>query len=384
MVSNAAPDVSGRPAVAIPECDRTGGLFADTGLKLGLFGVNVTSAGALTRWSGRHEIDWQQNVALVRMADEAGFDAAIPFSRWRGFEGDSNPWGSSFETYTWAAGLAALTERIAIFSTSHSLTVSPVMAAKQIATIDHISGGRVGLNVVAGWFEKELRMFGAHALDHDARYDYAEEWLEVVERLWTEDEEFDHHGPALDVERVLVDPKPLQKPRPPVMNAAFSPRGHRFAAKYADIAFVSAFDPEAAGRKAEEIRAMAAEEGRDLQVWVAASVICAESRQAAQKLVERYEADTDSAAARNCIEWTMGIKVSDEQREAMIKNLGTTMAGYPLIGGPEDVAEQLATLADAGIDGVGLTWMSYERGLPTFIEQVLPLLHRGGVRRTHP
>lgn len=139
-------------------CDRHLPLFADTGIKLGVFGLNVSSAGALSRSPKWHEIEWDPNVRLVQMADEAGFEAAVPYARWRGSEGESNPWGQSFEHYCWAVGLAAQTSRFTIFTTSHCRTVSPVMAAKEIATIDHISHGRVCLNVVAGWFEKELRI----------------------------------------------------------------------------------------------------------------------------------------------------------------------------------------------------------------------------------
>ena len=97
--------------------DRRGPLFADTGMKLGIFGFNVSSGGGLSKSPTRYEIDWEQNVRLAQRAEAAGFEAAIPFSRWRGFEGETNPWGRSFETYTWAAGLAARTSRITVFAT---------------------------------------------------------------------------------------------------------------------------------------------------------------------------------------------------------------------------------------------------------------------------
>lgn len=371
--------------MAAKECDRSGPLFADTGLKLGLFGLNVSAAGALSRSPARHEIRWDQNVRLVRLAEEAGFEAAIPISRWRGFEGETNPWGRSFESYTWASALAALTSRITVFATSHSLTVSPVMAAKQISTIDHISDGRVALNVVAGWFEKELRMFGASLLDHDERYAYAEEWLQVVLDLWTRDDEFDHHGRFLTVEQAYLQPKPLQVPRPPVMNAAFSPRGHRFAAQYADIAFVSAVDAASAGKQAAQIREQAASFGREIQVWMATSVVCADSDAAAARLVERYEGvDADMPATRNAIQWTMGAQMGEDQRASLARTLASTMAGYPLIGSPDTIAAEIAELSAAGIDGICQTFMNYEEGLPQFISEVLPAIERTGVRRRVP
>lgn len=363
-------------------CDRGGPLFADTGMKLGVFGLNVSAAGALSRWPGRHEIDWEQNVRLVRSAEAAGFEAAVPYARWRGFEGQSNPWGQSFEPYAWAAGLAGLTDTIAIFATSHCLTVSPVMAAKEIATVDHISHGRACLNVVAGWFEKELRMFGAQALDHDERYAYAEEWLDVVLGLWTRQEELSHRGRWLEVENGYLQPKPVQAPRPPVMNAAFSPRGHRFAAQYADIAFVSAFDPAGAQRKVAEIRAIAEEFGRELQVWMAAGVICADTDRAVASLVAQYQQAADEPAIGNSIEWTMGgAQMPDGQRRQLAQSMATTVGSYPLIGSPQRIAEDIAALSAAGIDGLCLTWMNYDEGLPQFISDVMPLLERDGVRR---
>jgi FMNH2-dependent dimethyl sulfone monooxygenase len=141
-------DVAALPGTAAT-CDTRGPLFPESGIKLGIFGFNVSSGGGLSKSPTRYEAEWEENVRLAQEAEAAGFEAAIPFARWRGFEGETNPWGRSFEPYTWAAGIAARTSRIVVFTTSHSLTVSPVVAAKQLATVDHISGGRTGLNVVA-------------------------------------------------------------------------------------------------------------------------------------------------------------------------------------------------------------------------------------------
>ena len=200
------------PVHRFPDCDRTGPLFGPNKIKLGVFGLNLCSAAGITAAKDRHEIGWQQNVRLVQQAEAAGFEAAVPVARWRGFEGASNPWGESFETYTWAAGLAAVTKRIGIFSTSHVLTVSPVMAAKAMVTIDHISGGRAVLNVVAGWFKKELDMFGVGDLDSAGRYAYTAEWMDVLLRLWTQNETFDFNGHHLNIKDGYLQPKAIQRP----------------------------------------------------------------------------------------------------------------------------------------------------------------------------
>ncbi len=368
---------------AFGTCDRRGPLFGPNRIKLGLFGINVSSAGGLTAAKDRHEIDWKQNVRLVRQAERAGFEAAVPFARWRGFEGATNPWGQSFETYTWAAGIAAATKETAVFCTSHVLTVSPIMAAKQMSTIDHISDGRAVLNVVSGWFKKELEMFGVGELDHDERYAYAEEWLEVLLRLWTQQETFDFEGRYIKVKDGYQQPKSIQSPRPPIMNAAFSPVGHQFAARWADIAFVSpdANNASSAKDKVSSLRSLASEHGRELQVWTAASVVCARTEAEALAEVERYTvSEADAAARSNQNEWVRGGSKMPEARQKM-RAAGHGLAGYPLIGAPQQIADEIIALSQAGIDGLCLSWVNFDHGVPQFIDQVVPLLERAGVRR---
>src|SRR5579863_3825101 len=162
-------------------------------LKLAVFGLNVSSGCAMTSAAGTLRIEWCESIRLAQAAEAAGFEAIIPVARWRGFGGATNFNHRSFETMTWAAGLAAATARIGIFATVHVPTVHPVRAAKEIATIDHISGGRFALNIVAGWNEPEIRMFGVSQREHDQRYAYADEFTTLLKRLWTEND-FDFAG----------------------------------------------------------------------------------------------------------------------------------------------------------------------------------------------
>src|SRR2546428_22525 len=147
----------------------------------------VNTGCAATTAEGHLETSWPTNVDIAMTADQAGIEAMVPVARWKGFGGPTNFNGSCYETYTWAAGLGAMTRQTAVFSTSHVPTIHPVVAAKQATTIDHISNGRFALNVVCGWFDPEFQMFGAPVMEHDALYDYASEWIEIVRRLWTEE-----------------------------------------------------------------------------------------------------------------------------------------------------------------------------------------------------
>jgi alkanesulfonate monooxygenase SsuD/methylene tetrahydromethanopterin reductase-like flavin-dependent oxidoreductase (luciferase family) len=140
---------------------------------------------------------------VARLADEAGFEALVPVARWKGFGGPTNFSGDSFETFTWAAGLGAQTSRCVPFATSHVPTIHPIVAAKQAATIDHITGGRFALNLVCGWFDEEFAMFGRPMMDHQTRYEYAAEWVEIVRLLWTSEDDFDFDGRYFRIERGL-------------------------------------------------------------------------------------------------------------------------------------------------------------------------------------
>ena len=108
------------------------------------------------RWSA----SWEDNLRMAILADDAGLDFLLPIGRWKGYGGETDYQGSSFETITWASGLLAQTRRITVFGTVHVPLFHPVLAAKQMVTADHIGHGRFGLNVVSGWNPIEFGMMG--------------------------------------------------------------------------------------------------------------------------------------------------------------------------------------------------------------------------------
>ena len=120
-------------------------------LKLGLFGANCSAGRAVTtvpeRWSG----SWPDCVRLAQMADRAGIEFMLPIGRWKGYGGDTDYQGASWETVSWACGLLAKTERLTVFGTVHAPLIPPLIAAKEFVTADHIGDGRFGLNLVCGW-----------------------------------------------------------------------------------------------------------------------------------------------------------------------------------------------------------------------------------------
>jgi FMNH2-dependent dimethyl sulfone monooxygenase len=155
-------------------------MYNDNALKLGLFGANCSSGRYVTkvpeRWSG----SWDDNALLAQMADRAGIDFLLPIGRWKGYGGDTDYQGATWETLTWATALLAQTQQITIFGTVHAPLFHPVIAAKQMVTADHVGHGRFGLNVVCGWNEDEFAMFGAEQRAQSRRYEQGQEWLDVA------------------------------------------------------------------------------------------------------------------------------------------------------------------------------------------------------------
>ena len=119
-------------------------------MKLGVMAFNCSRGSTVTLDERAWEMTWEDNVRLAQMADAGGFEALLPVGRWKGYGGDSNFNHRTFESFTWAAGIAAKTEQIGVLATVHAPLVHPVAAAKQAATVDHIADGRFALNLVCG------------------------------------------------------------------------------------------------------------------------------------------------------------------------------------------------------------------------------------------
>ena len=361
-------------------------LYGDRKLKLGTFGTNLDRGCAISTIDGVLEINWPNTLTLAKLADEMEFEALVPVGRWKGFGGVTNFNGPGFETFSWAAGVGALTRHAAVFATSHVLTVHPIMAAKQATTIDHITGGRFALNVVTGWHRPEMEMFGARMLDHDDRYELAVEWLEIIQKLWTAQEEFDYEGRHFKVAKGYLEPKPLQKPFPPVMNAGSSGVGRDYAAKYCDIAFVNTNRGDFASNKAmvESYREHARKEhGREIQIWSTCYIVQGETEQEAKDYWNEYIHEKgDWEAATNLVE-TMGLN-SQGRTQDMLRAMKTHFiggwGGYPLVGTKEQVVDGLAMLSRIGLDGVVASWPRYIEDMRNFQRVTLPLIKQAGLR----
>jgi dimethylsulfone monooxygenase len=363
-------------------------LFNDNRMKLGIMAFNCSHGSTATTAPGTWPMTWPDNVALAQMADRAGMEALLPVGRWKGYPGSTNFNSRTFESFTWAAGLGALTSRIAILATVHAPLVHPIAAAKQAATVDHISGGRFVLNLVVGWNKDEFEMFGAEWRAHDRRYEYAAEWLHLVRRLWTEEVAFDFAGEFFHGKALWSQPKPLRSPLP-TMNAGSSPTGQRFSATHCDMNFAMLRQKDPASDKAQisALKSMAADLGRRSQCWIHAYVVCRPTEKEARDYLDFYVRERgDWEAARHMLKvfGQQSGTLDQASLEAFQFHFIAGHGAYPLVGTPETIVADMDRLSAMGVDGILLSWVDYLGEGRQWIDEVLPLMEQAGQRRPFP
>ena len=357
-------------------------------LKLGTFQTNLDSGCVMSDLDGRLDISWPNTVALAKLAEEMEFEALVPVARWQGWGGKTNPQGPGFETYTWAAGIAASTHKPGVFSTSHITITHPIVAAKQSAAIDHISNGRYTLNLVTGWVQPEIEMFGQPMLAHTDRYACAEEWLTIIKRLWTQDETFDFEGRFFKIQKGYLEPKPIQYPHPPFMNAGASDRGRHFAAKYCDLVYtvIRTGGIDECRAHVQAYHKLAREHyGRDIRVWSLVNIVQGETEKEARDFYNYYVHEKGDWKAAKYMVDTFSLDINKRDvppervkplQEAFIQGWG----GLPIIGTKEQVVDALTTLSRAGLDGVLVAFPRYEQGMREFRDVTYPLMQQAGLR----
>lgn len=364
-------------------------LLNGQGFKLVLFAFNLRGGLSTTTAKGAHYPTWENNVRLAQMADGAGFEAIIPVCRWKGFGGRSDYHGTSFETITWAAGLAGVTNYSTLVATAHVPTIHPILAAKQATTVDHISGGRFAFNIVAGWYAAELEMFGGSLDEHGERYARCAEWMDFVKKLWIDTDEFDLQGRFYSARKVSASPKPIQKPCPVIISAAGSPRGLAFAGQHADVVFTTSPTIEEMAVQVPSLRQRIWDQfNREVTVLACVTIMCRPTEREARDCWDHcVRVSGDRVAAENWIR-TMSSqsRLHSERRftELIREQLDLVVAGQAtpqVVGTPEQVVEYMSRLSDIGVDGATISFITnWESELVYFIDEVMPLMEHNRLR----
>ncbi|WP_426191926.1 LLM class flavin-dependent oxidoreductase [Massilia sp. DWR3-1-1] len=324
------------------------------------------------------------------------------------------------------------------FGVTAALTYEhPYTFARRISTLDHLSGGRIGWNIVTGYLDSAARNLGLdRQLGHDARYDLADEYLEVVYKLWEKSWDDDavvrdkasglytdparvhpinHAGRHYKVPGIhLCEPSPQRTPL--LYQAGASPRGIAFAARHAEASFVSGPSKTVVRRYVEQARAATTAAGRDgdaLLVYAQALIVTGPTAAAARARLAEYESHIDIDAALALLSGWTGVDFGSQALDTTIDYIDTEAGrsalaslsaadptrrwtvreaarfiglggrGPVIVGDPAQVADQLeAWLDETGIDGFNLAFAVAHESMRDVVELIVPELQQRGRYRS--
>jgi dimethylsulfone monooxygenase len=353
-------------------------------LKLAVFCANVQRGTTQSKAEGSFKVTWDDVSRAARAVDDSGIEAIIPLAQWKRILFDGAEAERVLETFTWASSVAAITRRVQILATCHIPLYHPVMAAKLAASVDLISSGRFGLNVVAGWNSHDFAMFAYEQKEHDDRYKVAGEWMQYLEKIWSTSEPFEFAGEYFKGKGIVSEPKPVQTPRPVIMSAGFSPAGAAFAQRWADLNFIAVQDEAQIATVASAARKSAKDKfGRDVLICCGGWIICRDTEREAKEYFEyviKEKGDRASAEATLAEMIPNSHSIRGLAREGLVERLMGGFFGLQLVGTPEQIVERMKKASDAGIDGLAISWVDYHEGLRQYTDKLLPLMKQAGLR----
>ena len=320
----------------------------------------------------RMAAEWSYVRRLARASERAGFDLTlIAELNLNDIKGPDAP---ALDAWSTAAALAAVTDRLELMVAVRPTFHPPALLAKQAANIDHISGGRLSLNVVSSWWAEEAKQYGVEFDTHDARYARTAEWLSVVDGLWSQPR-FSYTGKFYRIQDAILEPKPARQPRPTIYAGGESPAAKSLIATTCDGYLMHGDPPERIAPKIEGMRALRDATGRAPLVFgVAGYVVCRGTEAAARREVERITDVRQSAAGyANYEQWLANTQL--EQRVSLedysVSNRGLKSG---LTGTPEQIADQIRAFEQAGVDLLLLQFSPQLEEMEGFSEEVMPLV----------
>ena len=315
------------------------------------------------------EASWAYVKRLAQRSEELGFDvtliAELNLNDIKGVE------APSLDAWSTAAALAAVTERIELMVAVRPTFHLPALLAKQAANIDHISGGRLTLNVVSSWWADEARKYGVSFETHDDRYARTSEWLDVLNGVWSQDH-FSFSGKYYRVEDNVLDPKPVSKPRPLLYAGGESPAAKDLIAEKCDAYLMHGDPPERVREKIADLRERRARHGLPpMKFGVAGYAIVRETEREANEELRRITDVKQSAAGyANYQQWLAGTQL---ERRVSLEDYSVSNRGLRsgLVGTPEQVAERVAQFEAAGVDLLLLQFSPQFEEMERFADKVI-------------
>ncbi len=313
---------------------------------------------------------YELNRTVTVQAEAGGFDFVLSMVKLRGYGGATEHWDHCLESLVLMSALAECTSKIRLIGSVGILSLHPAMVARMVATIDEISEGRFGLNIVSGWNKLEYSQYGLWPGDdyYARRYDYAQEYVEVLQGLWNQGR-LTYQGEFFQLEDAVCQPRP--KSPIEIVCAGQSERGMKFLAGVGNNNFVNAPDVASVKEISDQVKALGQSVGREIGTYALFTIISAETEREAKEYEDWIRNGTDATA----LEGFVKAIESDPVGVSPAKLKGHAFMGFPTFTGSyEQVAEFLHQLdTEAGVNGVLVTWPDYIKGVEEFSEIVIPL-----------
>jgi len=320
------------------------------------------------------EASWTYMRRLAIRAEQLGYDLSlIAELNLNDIKGVDAP---CLDAWSTAAALAAVTEKLEIMVAVRPTFHNPALLAKQAANIDHISGGRLTLNVVSSWWADEATKYGLHFDEHDDRYARTNEWLDVLNGCWSGSNEtgqnFSYKGKYYNVADNVLSPKPVSRPRPKLYAGGESETAKNLIASKCDAYLMHGDSPARVGEKIADMRERREHAGLPPMVYgVAGYAIVRDTAEAARKEVIRITDVQQSARGYdNYKQWIEGSKL---ERKVSLEDYSVSNRGLQsgLVGTPDQVKEQVAAFEQAGCSLVLLQMSPQLEEMERFAAQVM-------------
>lgn len=333
-------------------------------------GLVVSTIEQRTHWG----IDY--NRKLAQLAEQAGFDYALTQIRF------TAGYGAEYqhESVAFSHALLAATERLKVIAAILPGPWNPALAAKQLATIDQLTNGRVAINLVSGWFKGEFHGIGEPWLDHDERYRRSEEFIRALKGIWIQDN-FSFAGDFYRFRNYTLKPKPLQQPHPEIFQGGSSRAARDMAARVSDWYFTNGNTPEGIRAQVEDLRAKAAANGHSIKVGVNAFVIARDTEAEARAVLDEIIAKANPEAVQAFGHEARNAGAASPEGEgnwakSSFEDLVQYNDGFKtnLIGTPEQIAERIVALKAVGVDLVLAGFLHFQEEVEYFGKRVLPLV----------
>jgi FMNH2-dependent dimethyl sulfone monooxygenase len=323
------------------------------------------------------EPTWGYVQRLARRSEELGYDLTLIAELFlNDIKGVDAP---AMDAWSTAAALAAVTHSLELMVAVRPTFHHPARLAKQAATIDRISNGRLSLNVVSSWWKDEARRYGSTFDEHDDRYARTAEWLTVLARAWAESS-VTFHGQYYQVDELVVQPPPvrsLTRPRPVLYAGGESEAAKSLISTQCDAYVMHGDPPERLAPKIADMRARRERAGLpSMRYGVAAYTIVRDTeREVEQELARITTVTPGSPGYGNFHDWLANTRLEQQLtvQDYSVSNRGLRTG---LVGTPEQVAERVDALGRAGVDLLLLQCSPQLEEMERFAAQVMPLVGR--------